>query len=136
MPSFCIILVSSSDERGEGIIYLKNHHCRSHINIVFWIFSGHGTKLEDDDPDEEEDGYDEALVPLDFRENGMIRDDDLLDIVIKPLPDGVHVVALVRKMCAVYCKMCRCFTTTSPPLTRIPFFLSTTDGLLPQWNHP
>ncbi len=56
---------------------------------------GHGTKLRDDDTDED-DGYDEALVPLDFQESDMIRDDDLYDILIKPLASGVHVFSLVR----------------------------------------
>ena len=58
--------------------------------------SGHGTKLRDDDHGEEEDGYDEALVPLDFNEGaGMIRDDDLYDILVKDLSKGVHMVSLV-----------------------------------------
>jgi hypothetical protein len=56
---------------------------------------GHGTKVKDNDSDEE-DGYDEALVPLDFNDVGMILDDDLYDILIKPLASGVHMVSLVR----------------------------------------
>lgn len=62
---------------------------------IFLHYSGHGSKMRDDD-NEEADGYDEALVPLDFQSNGMIRDDDLYDILVKGLPEGVHVVALVR----------------------------------------
>lgn len=58
-------------------------------------YSGHGTKLRDDDRNEEADGYDEALVPLDFQQVGMLRDDDLFDILIKDLPDGVHMVSLM-----------------------------------------
>ena len=58
--------------------------------------TGHGTKLRDQDGDED-DGYDEALVPLDFQEGaGMIRDDDLYDTLIEPLAQGVHMVSLVR----------------------------------------
>jgi len=64
-------------------------------DAIFLHYSGHGTKLRDDDGDED-DGYDEALVPLDFKETGMIRDDDLFDIVCKPLADGAHMVSLVR----------------------------------------
>lgn len=55
---------------------------------------GHGTKLRDDNSDEA-DGYDEALVPRDFQENGMIRDDDLYEILVKDLADGVHLVSLM-----------------------------------------
>ena len=56
--------------------------------------TGHGTKLRDDDGDEG-DGYDEALVPRDFQTSGMIRDDDLYEILIKDLPDGVHIMSLM-----------------------------------------
>ncbi|CAB9509677.1 Metacaspase-1 [Seminavis robusta] len=64
-------------------------------DAVFLHYSGHGTKLRDDDDGEEADGYDEALVPLDYKEKGMIRDDDLYDILVKPLKHGVHMVALM-----------------------------------------
>jgi hypothetical protein len=64
-------------------------------DAIFLHYSGHGTKLRDEDGDED-DGYDEALVPLDFQEGGgMIRDDDLYDTLIEPLAQGVHVVSLV-----------------------------------------
>ena len=63
-------------------------------DAIFLHYSGHGTKLPDDNGDED-DGYDEALVPLDFKQAGMIRDDLLYDIIVKGLPPGVHVVALV-----------------------------------------
>lgn len=62
---------------------------------IFLHYSGHGAKIRDDDYGEEEDGYDETLVPLDYRESGMIRDDDLFDIIVKGLPVGVHVVSLM-----------------------------------------
>mmetsp|Transcript_21292 Transcript_21292/g.44285 ORF Transcript_21292/g.44285 Transcript_21292/m.44285 type:complete len:210 (+) Transcript_21292:1-630(+) len=63
-------------------------------DAIFLHYSGHGTKLRDDDSDEA-DGYDEALVPRDFQENGMIRDDDLYEILVKDLADGVHLVSLM-----------------------------------------
>jgi len=64
-------------------------------DAVFLHYSGHGTKLRDDDWGEEDDGYDEALVPLDYQDNGMIRDDDLYKILIEDLPEGVHLVSLM-----------------------------------------
>lgn len=65
-------------------------------DALFLHYSGHGTKLRDDDRNEEADGYDEALVPLDYNEGaGMIRDDDLYDILIKPLANGIHMVSLM-----------------------------------------
>ena len=60
-----------------------------------YSYSGHGTKIRDDDFREEDDGFDEALVPLDYQEKGMIRDDDLYEILIDDLKDGVHMVSLV-----------------------------------------
>lgn len=78
-------------------------------DAIFLHYSGHGTKLKDDDRNEEADGYDEALVPLDFQEGaGMIRDDDLYDILVKPLSKGVHMVSLVR--CFLDgCLFCWCY---------------------------
>jgi hypothetical protein len=64
---------------------------------IFLHYSGHGSKVKDDDWDEEEDGYDEVLVPLDYQEAGMIRDDDLYDIIVEGVSDGVHVVSLVSE---------------------------------------
>eukprot|EP00977_Amphora_coffeiformis_P022297 scaffold10745_cov210-Amphora_coffeaeformis.AAC.4 len=65
-------------------------------DAVFLHYSGHGTKLRDDDWKEEEDGYDEALVPVDYQEGaGMIRDDDLYEILVKPLAHGAHMVSLM-----------------------------------------
>ena len=68
-------------------------------DAIFLHYSGHGSKIADTSGDEE-DGYDEVLVPLDFQEVGMIADDDLYNLFVKGLPQGVHVVSLVRStMC-------------------------------------
>jgi hypothetical protein len=64
-------------------------------DALFLHYSGHGAKILDDDVDEEEDGYDEVLVPLDYQKKGMIRDDDLYEIIVKGMPAGVHVVCLM-----------------------------------------
>mmetsp|Transcript_9029 Transcript_9029/g.13610 ORF Transcript_9029/g.13610 Transcript_9029/m.13610 type:complete len:342 (+) Transcript_9029:81-1106(+) len=63
-------------------------------DAIFLHYSGHGTKLRDQNGDEA-DGYDEALCPRDFQQAGMIRDDDLYDILVKGLPNGVHMVSLM-----------------------------------------
>jgi len=63
-------------------------------DAVFLHFSGHGTKLRDDSGDED-DGYDEALVPLDYQEAGLLQDDDLFDILINQLADGVYMLSLM-----------------------------------------
>jgi len=61
---------------------------------LFCHYSGHGCKIRDDDRGEEEDGFDEALVPVDYQTAGLIRDDDLFDIIIKPMPDGANLFCL------------------------------------------
>lgn len=63
-------------------------------DCAFMHYSGHGSKQQDTSGDEE-DGYDEVLVPLDFQESGMISDDDLFELIIKPMPKGVHLVCLM-----------------------------------------
>lgn len=63
-------------------------------DVVYLHYSGHGGKVRDDDKDEQ-DGYDETLIPVDFQTKGMLRDDDLLEYVIKPLKRGVFVTSVM-----------------------------------------
>ena len=63
-------------------------------DVVYLHYSGHGVKLADDDGDEA-DGFDECLVPLDFQTKGIIRDDDLLKILVKPMAEGVFVTSIM-----------------------------------------
>jgi len=50
--------------------------------------------LRDQDGDEA-DGFDETLIPVDYLENGQIRDDDLYDTLVKPMKVGVVVTSLM-----------------------------------------
>mmetsp|Transcript_19897 Transcript_19897/g.34240 ORF Transcript_19897/g.34240 Transcript_19897/m.34240 type:complete len:334 (-) Transcript_19897:223-1224(-) len=63
-------------------------------DVVFCHYSGHGGRLPDDNGDEE-DGYDETLIPVDYDKKGQIRDDDLLKILIHPMPKGVTMTCLM-----------------------------------------
>lgn len=45
-------------------------------NLVVWFYSGHGTQVRDYDR-EEGDGWDEAIVPIDFQKSGFITDDQI-----------------------------------------------------------
>lgn len=67
--------------------------CRSGDSLVFH-FSGHGSQQLDTNNDEV-DGFDETLCPLDYETNGMIVDDDINDIMVRPLKDGVKFHAII-----------------------------------------
>ncbi len=67
-------------------------------DTFFFHFSGHGvsqrqprdTKAED----REESGFDQYLVPLDHENSGLIKDDDVFDILVRPLPPGSRLTAI------------------------------------------
>jgi len=60
---------------------------------LFFHFSGHGGQTEDLDGDEE-DGYDETIYPVDFKQAGMIVDDEMHHIMVRPLPPGCRLTAI------------------------------------------
>ncbi|AAS51654.1 ADL266Cp [Eremothecium gossypii ATCC 10895] len=61
---------------------------------LFLHYSGHGGETEDLDGDEQ-DGKDSTLYPVDFETNGHIVDDEIHDILVKPLAPGVRLTALI-----------------------------------------
>lgn len=60
---------------------------------LFIAYSGHGGSEEDEDGDED-DGMDETMCPVDYQENGQIHDDQIHDVLVKPLPAGCRLTAL------------------------------------------
>jgi metacaspase-1 len=62
---------------------------------LFLHFSGHGSRVQDRDGDES-DGYDETICPVDYdkRGGGQIVDDELNDLIVKPLQRGVRLTAV------------------------------------------
>lgn len=62
-------------------------------SLVFH-YSGHGSRMEDDNMDEE-DGFDEALCPVDYEDAGKIRDDVINDVLVRPLPHGTKLHAII-----------------------------------------
>lgn len=60
---------------------------------LFFQFSGHGTRVKDQDGDED-DGYDEAICPLDYEKSGLIIDDEINHILIRCLPPNVRLTAI------------------------------------------
>ncbi|KAK7412154.1 hypothetical protein VNO78_03603 [Psophocarpus tetragonolobus] len=62
-------------------------------SLVFH-FSGHGSRQVDTNMDEV-DGYDEAICPLDYQHQGKILDDEINATIVRPLPPGAKLHALV-----------------------------------------
>ncbi|KAE8668265.1 Detected protein of confused Function [Hibiscus syriacus] len=67
--------------------------CRPGDSLLFY-FSGHGSRVRDYN-DDEVDGFDETICPLDFNEAGMMVDNDLNSLIVRPLPHGVTLHAIV-----------------------------------------
>lgn len=57
-------------------------------------YSGHGSRQRNYNGDEV-DGYDETLCPLDFETHGMIVDDEINAAIVKPIPHGVKLHAII-----------------------------------------
>ncbi|KAL2150915.1 hypothetical protein VTH82DRAFT_6013 [Thermothelomyces myriococcoides] len=62
-------------------------------DALFLHFSGHGGQVEDKDGDEE-DGFDEVIYPVDYKTAGPLVDDQIHDLVVKPLKPGVRLTAI------------------------------------------
>jgi len=60
---------------------------------LFLHYSGHGGQRPDTSGDELS-GLDETIFPLDFNQSGVIVDDELNDILVKPLPTGVRLTVV------------------------------------------
>ncbi|XP_028753206.1 metacaspase-1-like isoform X1 [Neltuma alba] len=67
--------------------------CRPGDSLVFY-FSGHGLQ-QPDLKEDELDGFDETLCPVDFVREGMIVDNELNSILVWPLKNGVTLHAIV-----------------------------------------
>ncbi|XP_052193446.1 metacaspase-1-like [Diospyros lotus] len=67
--------------------------CQSGDSLVFF-YSGHGSQVPDRDGDES-DGLDEALCPVDYQTEGMILDDEINATIVRPLPHGVQLHAII-----------------------------------------
>jgi len=61
---------------------------------LFFQFSGHGSQVRDRSGDEA-DGYDETILPLDHSTAGQIIDDEIFQIMVRPLPAHVRLTAVM-----------------------------------------
>lgn len=67
--------------------------CQPGDSLVFH-YSGHGSRQRNYNGDEV-DGYDETLCPLDFETQGMIVDDEINTAIVRPIPPGVKLHAII-----------------------------------------
>lgn len=74
-------------------LYWLVQGCQPGDSLVFH-YSGHGSRQRNYNGDEV-DGYDETLCPLDFETQGMIVDDEINATIVRPLPHGVKLHAIV-----------------------------------------
>ena len=63
-------------------------------DVLFLLFSGHGAQKPDPNG-YEEDGMNECILPVDFQEAGMISDDEMFTLLVRPLLDGVRLTAVM-----------------------------------------
>ncbi|KAK4592569.1 hypothetical protein RGQ29_016915 [Quercus rubra] len=74
-------------------LYWLVQGCQPGDSLVFH-YSGHGSRQRNYNGDEV-DGYDETLCPLDFETQGMIVDDEINATIVRPLPIGVKLHAII-----------------------------------------
>ena len=67
--------------------------CQPGDSLIFH-YSGHGSQQRDYSG-EEADGYDETLCPVDFETQGMIVDNEINATMVRPLPRGVKLHAII-----------------------------------------
>jgi len=61
---------------------------------LFFHYSGHGSQQTDASHDEL-DGRDETLVPCDYQHAGMLSDDEIRQILVAPLQEGVRLTCVM-----------------------------------------
>ncbi|KAK7363127.1 hypothetical protein VNO77_05257 [Canavalia gladiata] len=101
-PKECI-RVLTEQEQNANLIPTKHNileslrwlvkDCQEGDSLVFY-FSGHGLQ-QPDFKEDEIDGFDETLCPVDFMKEGMIIDNDINSTIVWPLKKGVTLHAIV-----------------------------------------
>ncbi|KAJ1408077.1 Caspase domain [Sesbania bispinosa] len=102
-PDSSIILLTEEYPDGSKLLPIKKNikmamhwlveGCQPGDSLVFY-FCGHGSQQRDYSGDEV-DGYNETLCPLDFETDGEIVDDEINATIVKPIPPGVRLHALI-----------------------------------------
>lgn len=109
---FSALLAPYVGVKHENVIYMSEHRpgtqfypTKSNIlrqfanfaalinqtKVGYFHYSGHGSYVRDTSSDEL-DRKDEALVPIDYNENGFLIDDDIFSALVKKLKPDVHLL--------------------------------------------
>ncbi|KAI3827853.1 hypothetical protein L1987_01940 [Smallanthus sonchifolius] len=99
-PSSCIHILAEMDSHHqptkrniqEALRWLVKDN-QPGDSLVFY-FSGHGL-CKPDFFDDELDGFNESICPVDFRTAGMIIDNEINDTIVRPLKNGVKLHAII-----------------------------------------
>ncbi|OAD74147.1 hypothetical protein PHYBLDRAFT_124411 [Phycomyces blakesleeanus NRRL 1555(-)] len=96
-------IILLTDDTKDPFLMPTNHNIRkamgemcrdSQLNDSFFFhFSGHGGNVDDTNGDEI-DGKDETICPCDYSYEGEIIDDDMYDLMVRPLCEGARLTAV------------------------------------------
>jgi len=64
-------------------------------DAVFVQFSGHGGRVLDSPVDSEAENYDEVIVPVDYKQSGLIRDTLIFKTLLAPMRYGVTITIMI-----------------------------------------
>ncbi|XP_019173300.1 PREDICTED: metacaspase-1-like [Ipomoea nil] len=100
---YASVVVLTEDERDPRRVPTKRnirdamrwlvYGCQPGDSVVFY-YSGHGSQIRELTINEV-DGHDEALCPLDFETEGKILDDEINETIVRPLPPGAVLHAII-----------------------------------------
>jgi metacaspase-1 len=98
-------IVMMNDESADELKPTRANILRQIFNLVqgstdnntdtlFFQYSGHGSNVRDGSGDEK-DGRDEVIIPLDYKTQGVITDDDLYKLLVAPLKKNQKLTCLI-----------------------------------------
>jgi len=101
-PSSMIVLVDDNSIRGndqptkaniqKGLNWLVHNVVPG--DVLFFHFSGHGAQVPDK-TGHEADGFNETILPVDYKRSGEIIDDELWGRLVYKVPNGVRLTSVM-----------------------------------------